>query len=134
MSLLSIVARSGGGGNRYASARLLVPELQAVERGVASALAQQFIVPAEFDHAAVLDDEDAIGIHDGMQPMRDHDSRSSATEMLDGALHLPLGFGIERSGGLVQEDDRGILEQRARNRDALALAAGELGSVLADRR
>ena len=49
-------------------------------------------------------------------------------------LHLPLGFRIERGGGLVEQDDRRVLDQRARDRDALALAAGQLQAVLADRR
>ena len=50
------------------------------------------------------------------------------------SLHLALGFGIERGGGFVEQDDRRILDQRARDRDALALAAGQLQAVLADRR
>ena len=49
-------------------------------------------------------------------------------------LHVALGFGIERRGRLVEQDDRRILDQRARDGDALALAAGELQAVLADRR
>ena len=117
-----------------AGVRLLIPQLQAVERRVAPALAQQLVVTAGFDHASVLDDEDTIGVDHRVQPVRDHDRRSSLAEMLDGALHLPLGFRIERSGGLVEQDDRGILEQRARDRDALALAAGEPRAVLAHRR
>ena len=52
-------------------------------------------------------------------------------ETLDRALHLTLGFGIERGRGLVEQDDRRVLEQRPRNRNALALAAGELGAMLA---
>ena len=50
------------------------------------------------------------------------------------SLHLVLGFRIERCGRLVEEDDRSVLDQRARDRDALALAAGELQSVFAHRR
>ena len=109
-----------------AGRRLLVAQLQAVERGVASALAQQFVMAAGFGDRAVLDDKDAVGIDDGVQPVRDHDRRAALAETLDGALHLPLGFGIERGGGLVEQDDRRVLEQRARDRDALALAAGQL--------
>ena len=37
-------------------------------------------------------------------------------------------------GRLVEQDDRRILDQRARDLDALALPAGELQAVLADRR
>ena len=56
----------------------------------------------------------------------------SLAEVLDRALHLTLGFGIERRGGLVEQDDGRVLEQRARDGDALALAAGDLRAVLAD--
>ena len=51
-----------------------------------------------------------------------------------GLAHLQFGFRIERGGGLVEQDDRRVLDQRARDGDALALAAGELQAVLADRR
>ncbi len=42
--------------------------------------------------------------------------------------------GVECGGGFVEQDDRRVLDQRAGDRDALALAAGELDAVLADRR
>ena len=54
--------------------------------------------------------------------------------MLHRLAHLQLGFGIERGGGLVEQDDRRILDQRARNGHALALAAGKLCPMFADRR
>ena len=73
-------------------------------------------------------------MRDGVQPVRDHDRGAPLAETLDRALHLPLGFGIERSGGFVEQDDRRVLEQRAGDRDALTLAAGDLQAVLADRR
>ena len=45
-----------------------------------------------------------------------------------------LGFGIERRGRLVEQDQRRILDQRARDRDALALAARKAQPALADQR
>ena len=41
---------------------------------------------------------------------------------------------VEGGGRLVEQDDRRVLEKRAGDRDALALPAGELHSVLAARR
>src|SRR6516164_5746567 len=67
-----------------------------------------------------------------MQAMRDHDRRSSLAQVLDRALNLPLGFRIERSRRLVEQDNRRVLEQGACDGDALALAAGDLQAVLAD--
>ena len=40
---------------------------------------------------------------------------------------------VERRGGLVEDQDRRVLEQRARDRHALLLAARELEAALADR-
>ena len=79
-----------------------------------------------FDDCSVLDDEDAVGVHHGMQAMGDHDGRAALAKMFDGALNLALGFGIERGGCLVEQNEWSILEQSARDGDALALAAGEL--------
>ena len=47
-------------------------------------------------------------------------------------LHQPLGLGVERRGGLVQDQDRRVLQDRAGDRDPLALAAGEPAAALAD--
>ena len=113
---------------------LLLLELEPVERGVAAALAQQLVVAARFDHVAVLDHEDAVGMRDRGQPVRDHQRGAALAQFGDRLLHLTLGFRIERGGRLVEQDDRRVLDQRARDGDALALAAGELHAVLADRR
>ena len=66
--------------------------------------------------------------------MRDHDRGAPLAQFGDRLLHVALGFGVERRGRLVEQDDRRVLDQRARDRDALALAAGKLQAVLADRR
>ena len=110
----------------------LLPDLQPVERGVAAALAQQLVVPAGFDDHAVLHHQDAVGVGDGVQPVRDHERGAVLAQMRHRILHQPLGFRIERGGRLVEQDDRRVLDQRARDRDALALAAGKLGAALAD--
>ena len=113
---------------------LLLLELQAVERGVAAALAQQFVVPAGFDDQSALDHENAIGVHDGGEPVGDDERRAPLAQFGDCLLDVALGFRIERRGRLVEQDDRRVLDQRAGDRDALALAAGKLQAVLADRR
>ena len=55
--------------------------------------------------------------------------RSSALQRL---LHQALALGVERAGRLVEQQDRPVGEQRARDRQALALAAGELHAALAE--
>jgi hypothetical protein len=47
-------------------------------------------------------------------------------------LDLLLGAGVERAGRLVQDQDARVLQQGARDRHALLLAARELQAALAD--
>src|ERR1700676_820881 len=89
---------------------------------------------AGFDDRPVFDDENAIGVHDSGKSVRDDQRRTPLAQFREGLLHMPLGLRIERRSRLVEQDDRDILDQRARDGDALALAAGKLQAVLADRR
>ena len=57
-----VPAFSFSGRRRHRLARFLILQLQAVERGVAAALAQQFLVPAGFGDRALLD-HDRCGRH-----------------------------------------------------------------------
>ena len=89
---------------------------------------------AALDDLAALDHQDGVGVHDGVQAMRDHDGGAVLAEMLDRLLHGLFGFRIERRGGLVEQDDRRVADQRPGHRDALALAARQLRAEFADRR
>ena len=69
------------------------------------------------------------------------DSRCATTSVVrplhssrDRVLHVALGFRIKRRGRFVEQDDRRVLDQGARDGDALALTAGKLHAVFADRR
>ncbi len=55
-------------------------------------------------------------------------SRSSAS------CTAPLGLGVERGGGLVEDEDGRVAQDRPRDRDPLALAAREAVAALADDR
>ena len=48
-------------------------------------------------------------------------------------LHQAFGFVVERGSGFVEDQDRRVLEHRAGDRQALALAAGQLAAACADR-
>ena len=98
--------------------------LQAEERGIAAAAPQQIVMQAALDDLAALDHQDGVGVHDGVQAVGDHDGGAVLAEMVDRLLHRFFGFRIERRGGLVEQDDRRVLDQRPGDRDALALAAG----------
>ncbi|MNJ69368.1 hypothetical protein D3C77_657110 [compost metagenome] len=51
--------------------------------------------------------------------------------LIEAFLNGHFDFGVQRAGSLVKEQDRGVLEHHAGNRDALALAAGKLDATLA---
>ena len=59
--------------------------------------------------------------------VRDHDDRLARVVQLLEHLHdFVAGLGVEVTGRLVGQDDVGVVDQRAGDRDALLLAAGEL--------
>ena len=107
-------------------------ELQPVKRRVSAALGQQLLMAAGFYHRSVLNHENAIGVHDRGEPMSNGDGCASLAQFSDCFLHQVFGFGIQRRSRLIEQDDRRILDQCARDRDTLALAARKLHPVLAN--
>ena len=69
---------------------------------------------------------------DRREAMRDRDRRPPRGEAVERLLHLPLGPGVERARRLVEHQDRRVAQDRARDRDALLLAAREAVAALAD--
>lgn len=88
---------------------------------------------AELGDPALVEDHDLVGRGDRRESMRDHQQRTSGDEAGQGPLDVRLRLGIRRRGGLVEDQDRGIGEEGAGDRDPLPLAAGEL-AVLTDHR
>ena len=83
------------------------------------------------DDRAVIEHHDAVGLLDRRQAMRNDERRAIARQLRKRRLDAPLGVGIERRGGLIQNQDRRILQDRARDRDALPLAAREQRAAIA---
>ena len=99
-----------------------------------SGLREQLVVPADLDDAAALEHDDRVGAPDRGQPVRDDERRAVHHQVRERLLHEQLRFGVERGGRLVEDQNRRVLQQRARDRDPLALAAREPLAALADRR
>jgi hypothetical protein len=55
-------------------------------------------------------------------------------QQVERAAHRLLVHRVEMRGRLVEDQDRRVLQEGARDRDALALAAAQTGAALADRR
>ena len=85
---------------------------------------------------SVGEQDDAVGVgrRDGV--VGDHHDRVAVgvDELAQEREHAAPGAGVERSGGLVGEDHLGPCDERAGDRDALLLAAGELGGTVAQAR
>ena len=64
--------------------------------------------------------------------MRNADRRATAHQFLERGLDNVLGLGVQRIGGLIQNQNRSIADQRARDGETLALAAGKGHTLFAD--
>src|SRR5262245_7054068 len=98
-------------------------ELGAGELGELAALLYQLIEVAALDDVSALEHEDAGGIANGGETVRDHEGGAALHYLVERRLHLGLGQGIERARGLVEDQDRRGLLERARDREALTRAA-----------
>src|SRR5271170_6896851 len=82
--------------------------------------------------ASALDDGDAIGAAHGGKTMRDHDGGAFGHEVGERDLHQRLALGVERRGGLIEDEDWRVLEQSAGDGKPLAFTAGEAKALFAD--
>ena len=86
---------------------------------------------ALFEDAAILEHNGPIGARDGAEPVGDDEGRAVADEPLQRLLHRLFRLGVQCRRGLIQDEDAWILQEGARDGDALALAAAELDPALA---
>ena len=79
-----------------------------------------------FDHGALIQHQDLIAVPDRGQPVGDHDAGDAP--VLDGLYQLVLGQGVQGGGGLVQDDQGGVLGQDPGDLQTLPLSAGQISS------
>src|SRR5439155_9692198 len=89
---------------------------------------------AALDDLTVLEDENLIRAADRREPVRDHERRAPAPQRLQAVLNHRLALAVEARRRLVEDQDLRVGENRARDRDALPLAAREAHAALADAR
>ena len=146
--------RSGAGTSLMSApparaARLLLVGLAAVEaaeRGaqprhalvddlrVQRARVEQLLVRALRGDAPVLHHDHAVGERDRRQAVGDHERRAALHHLAQRALDLALGGGVDARGRVVEDQHARVGDDRARDRDALALAARQRQAALADER
>ena len=76
---------------------------------------------ALFDHAAGIHDIDPVGMGDGGQAMCHDQGGLALRQAVQRALDLVFGLLVQRRGGLVQKQDRGLPQEGAGDGDALFL-------------
>src|SRR5208337_901463 len=123
--------RRAGQLRHAARRRLSCHELAFRELSEMSAEMHELVEAAALDDAAACEYEDAVGVADGREPVRDHEGGAALHHLGKRRLHARFGERIERAGRLVQDENRGILKERAGDREALALAAGEQPAAFA---
>ena len=80
------------------------------------------------DHAALVDDDDALGEGVGFLEVMggEEDGFAAGSEELDLGPHAAARFDVEADGRFVEEDKVGVAGEGEGEEDALFLSAGEL--------
>ena len=86
----------------------------------------------DLDDPALIQHHDPVCFLNGRQTVGDDQGRPRLHDALQCKLDQSLILRIERARCFVEQQDRRILEQRARNREPLALAPGQLHATLAE--
>ena len=72
-----------------------------------------------------MHDENGVGALNGGEAMGDQDAGSAFHHALERAANAKLGVGVDAGGGFVEDEDAGIVGERAGKIDELFLAGRE---------
>src|SRR5690606_37352169 len=106
--------------------------LDVIESSIRRIAFVEFLMRAGRGDAASFSKANAVGVLDGADALRDDQAGATPGEFLHGGPELVFAFRIESGSRLVENDDRRVLQEGARDGDALALSAGEPGAAFAD--
>src|SRR5581483_2905399 len=107
--------------------------LQLEHRAIAPAERHQFVVRPELDDPAALENTDPIRVAHGRETVRDQDRRAVARLREQSVEDLGFAAHVELGGRFVEQHHGGAElhgRDRARQRHALPLSAGEIGAAL----
>ena len=87
--------------------------------------------------AAVSDDFAVLQFDDALRMLRhfhivgdDHHGVAALVQLAEDRQHFLAGLGVQRAGRFVRQDNFAAVDQRARDADALLLAAGKLAGLV----
>ena len=87
---------------------------------------------AALDDAAGFHHQDLVGFDHGREAVGDDQAGAAFGDFEQLCLDGFFGFGVERGGGFVEDQDGRVFKQGAGDGDALFFAAGEFEPALAD--
>ena len=125
-------ARPGPLVRDYRGGQAPARELRVVEPGVGAVGREQLVVGALLDDRAVLHHQDQVGVADRGEPVGDDERRAVGAQRGHRVLEQQLGAGVDRGGRLVEDQQRRVGQERARDRDQLALPRRQVGALLVD--
>src|SRR5688572_19683715 len=86
---------------------------------------------AALHNASAFHYQNLIRAPNRREAVRDHKSRAALHQISETLLDSSFRFRVEARRGFIENQDPRIGQDRARDRNALALAAGELHAALA---
>ena len=125
---------ASAGASSSSDTKVRLDEAVAPDLGVDGVRVDELVVAAARRDAPVLEHDDLVGQRDGGEAVRDDDRRAALHDGLERAPDARLGGRVDRGGGVVEDQDARVGEQRARDREPLPLAARERQPALADER
>src|SRR5437016_13186037 len=99
----------------------VVRELAGVERVVEPAPAEELRMAPLLDNATLIHHDDAVGIADRRQPVRDHKARPALPQSRHRLLDQDLGSRANAACRLIKDKNRRIPEEGARKSAQLPL-------------
>ena len=92
----------------------------------------QLVVGAVVGHPPVVEEHDPVGEVERGDAVGDDQRRASVEHLAQAGEDALLGGGVDRAGGVVEQQDPRVDQHRASQGDALTLAAGQAEPALAD--
>ena len=110
----------------------LLCKLTVVKAGIKSILCQKLLVGTLLYYISMIQHQYMIGVFYRGQSVGDDEACTTFHQPGHGLLYQRLGPGIDRAGGLVQDQHRARVGQRSCQCQALGLTAGKAGAAGAD--
>ena len=125
-----------GCGSRVSAGKMqfLLLVLQLVQAVVNAALREKFLMSALFAQAAFVEHQNAVGVLNGAQAMRDHQRGAAGQQTVQRFANQQFRFGIHAGGSFVKNQEARIVRKGSRKINELALSNGKRGAALVDAR